>query len=154
MGELFSRFNAGEIIGLISVLAGCTVAITAIVCAHWWKLRQAELDASLKAEMLRQGKSVDEIERLLRATSVPGEPVEEKDCDITDEVFLVRRMGDAGYDGDAIGRLVALYKTAPPDSLQREARLMHEMVRQGQEIDQIEEVIRDARPTFPAPLAR
>jgi hypothetical protein len=49
----------------------------AIICAlvvpwlayYWWKIRQAELDASLKQEMLQRGMSAEEIQTVLTASS-------------------------------------------------------------------------------------
>ena len=36
---------------------------------YWWKIRQAELDASLKQEMLQRGMSAEEIQTVLTASS-------------------------------------------------------------------------------------
>ena len=39
------------------------------VAYYWWKIRQSELDASLKQEMLQRGMSAEEIQLVLTASS-------------------------------------------------------------------------------------
>lgn len=52
---------------IIGVVGLTLVAVAEIVAKAWRKARVAELDASLKAEMIRQGRSAEEIERILKA---------------------------------------------------------------------------------------
>ena len=61
-------------IGLAGVVAGPLVAIVAIVCAAWAKVRRAEskahiaeVEAALKQQMIERGMSADEIERVMAA---------------------------------------------------------------------------------------
>jgi hypothetical protein len=69
--EEFLRTPGAITVGVVGVFVcidliavGCTVAV------QWRKARQAELEASLKAEMLQQGKSADEIVKVLGATAM------------------------------------------------------------------------------------
>jgi hypothetical protein len=57
--------------GFLTIGAVClaVAAVADTVAKSWRKARVAELDASLKAEMIKQGRSSDEIERILRAGS-------------------------------------------------------------------------------------
>jgi hypothetical protein len=54
-------------IPLLGIVVGGLIAATALLSSAWRKVRQAEFDASLKSQMLEQGKSVEEIERVLAA---------------------------------------------------------------------------------------
>lgn len=61
---------------LIPVVLAFMVPITAIVfgtlTSYWRRSRQAELDASLKQQMLERGMSADEIVQVLEAKSGPS----------------------------------------------------------------------------------
>jgi len=58
---------------LIVIVLGCLIPISAIVLGtlttYLQKSRQAELDASLKHDMLQRGMSADDIVRVLEANS-------------------------------------------------------------------------------------
>ncbi|MBN1489812.1 MAG: hypothetical protein JXA69_07835 [Phycisphaerae bacterium] len=62
---------------VIVFLVPIVIAVTAILAGTWWKVRQHELETALKQDMLNRGMSVDEIERVMRATR--GKPDEPKD---------------------------------------------------------------------------
>jgi hypothetical protein len=62
--------NVFSLWGMIIVVAVTSMLGTAIavVAKQWRKAREAECEAALKAEMIKQGRSVEEIERVLRAS--------------------------------------------------------------------------------------
>jgi hypothetical protein len=47
---------------------------------HWLKAKRAAMDADLKMKMLEMGMSADEIERVLKAESNPGESSGARSC--------------------------------------------------------------------------
>ena len=51
---------------LIFIMAG-VVAVSAIVLAHWSRVREVEAASRLKQKMIDRGFSADEIERVLNA---------------------------------------------------------------------------------------
>jgi hypothetical protein len=69
MTEVLSKFNAGEIIGLVAVGGGLLIpilcGITAIVTDYLYKNRQL----ALKHDMLNRGMSADEICTVIEAGS-------------------------------------------------------------------------------------
>ena len=61
---------------VIPVVLGLMIPLTGIVFGtltnYWRRSRQAELDASLKQQMLERGMSADEIVQVLEAKSQPS----------------------------------------------------------------------------------
>jgi hypothetical protein len=70
---VFSIWGAVVVISLGTALS----SVVAVVAKQWRKAREAELEASLKAEMIKQGRSGQEIEQILRATGRPATSSEE-----------------------------------------------------------------------------
>jgi hypothetical protein len=69
MHDVFSRFNPGEMIGLVAVL-GCVVCgLVAIMMGVGFAMRKQELLAGLKKSMLDRGMSADEIKMVIDAGS-------------------------------------------------------------------------------------
>ena len=79
MTEILSKFDAGEIIGLVAVggglLCGILCGTTAIVMEHLCKLRQL----ALKQDMISRGLSVEEIQSVMDAGTGKGRKKLEKD---------------------------------------------------------------------------
>jgi hypothetical protein len=67
MPELLSRFNAGEMIGLVAVSGGLLCGLVAIFMGIWHEHRKTEINAALKQEMLNRGMSADDIRTVLEA---------------------------------------------------------------------------------------
>ena len=67
MPELLSRFDPGEMIGLVAVSGGLLCGLVAIVMGIWHEHRKTEINAALKQEMLNRGMSADEIRTVLDA---------------------------------------------------------------------------------------
>jgi hypothetical protein len=53
------------IIGIVCSTLATTIGV---VAKQWRKAHEAEMEASLKVELIKQGRSVEEIERVLKAT--------------------------------------------------------------------------------------
>jgi hypothetical protein len=54
---------------IIAIVCSTLGAAIATIAKEWRKAREAELEASLKAELISQGRSPEEIERVLKASS-------------------------------------------------------------------------------------
>ncbi len=74
MQDWLSNQSAGQMIGLVAVISGPLIAVTAIVAASWTRFRRAELrarlleaEAALKQQMIERGMSADEIVQVLEA---------------------------------------------------------------------------------------
>jgi hypothetical protein len=69
MTELLSRFAPGEFIGLVAVTGGLLCGLMGIVMGIWYQVRQVEIAAALKRDMLDRGMSPDEIKTVVEAGS-------------------------------------------------------------------------------------
>ena len=68
MIETVSQWDPSKLIPLVAIVTGALIAITAIISGQWRRIRQAEIDAALKQEMLNRGMPAEEIERVVRAS--------------------------------------------------------------------------------------
>ena len=69
MIELLSKFQPGELIGLIAVLGGLICGVVAIVMGVGLAIRKTELEAGLKKSMVERGMSAEEIRMVVDAGS-------------------------------------------------------------------------------------
>jgi hypothetical protein len=73
MNEVLSKFDAGELIGLVAVAGGLLIGllcgVTAIIADSWQKVRRSEMAAALKQDMLNRGLSAADIQTVLQADS-------------------------------------------------------------------------------------
>jgi hypothetical protein len=69
--EWFSEFNEFHV-GAVAIIAGVMYAIISSVLKHLHKVRKAELEATLKDEMIRRGMSANDIAQVLKASSTSG----------------------------------------------------------------------------------
>jgi hypothetical protein len=69
MTELLSKFDGGELIGLVAVVGGLLCGLSAIVMGIWLEGRRAEIAAALKQDMLNRGMTADEIRTVIEAGS-------------------------------------------------------------------------------------
>ena len=52
--------------------------IAGIIAKQWRKTREVQIEAHLKAELIKQNRSAEEIERILQVTSRGLQPAEEE----------------------------------------------------------------------------
>src|ERR1051326_1096741 len=62
---------------IVGIVCASLASIIGVVAKQWRKARVAEVEASLKAEMIKQGRSAEEIEQILKASGQPAAPVGE-----------------------------------------------------------------------------
>jgi hypothetical protein len=98
------------VLGLTAVL----IAVPATLAHQWRMLRVAQAHILLKREMVQRGMSAGEIERVIRATSVPELVQQGLSVKAIERLLRANGPSEAG-DGDLIaaGRYPA--KGAPPD---------------------------------------
>src|SRR5262249_60569283 len=99
------------LIPVAAILGGVLIALVAMVLYHFRSLRQAELDATLKQDMINRGLSVADIERVLWASSARGQPEKELPDPISDnEYYLVEKLVDEGKSAEEIERIIRAFR--------------------------------------------
>ncbi len=63
---------------IIAIVCGALTSIVSVIAKQWRKSREALWEASLKEKLIDQGRSADEIERVLRASGRSTAGVEEE----------------------------------------------------------------------------
>jgi hypothetical protein len=155
MWELFMK-NPEALIPITLFGGGALVGIVAILAHQWRAVRRTELEVALKQDMLRRGLSVEEIERVLRASERPPEEAAKADPVSDNAYALTEKMIEEGRSGEEIERLVKLLQASGGTVSDNEYALIEKMLDEGKPIDQIERVVRAFRvppPAAPAPPA-
>jgi hypothetical protein len=67
MEDFLAKFSPGELIGFVAVVGWFLCGMLAIVMVFWNKVRNAEIAAALKSDMLQRGMSAHEIQTVLEA---------------------------------------------------------------------------------------
>jgi hypothetical protein len=69
MSEILSKLNGDDLIGLLLIVECLVFGIAVVIAICWYKLRNAEIAARLKQDMLDRGMSAEEIKTVLEAGS-------------------------------------------------------------------------------------
>ena len=114
MNEFLSMLNGGQLIGLIAVVLGPIAVIITVIASQWRRVRIAELEATLKQQMLDKGMSAAEIEQVMRSGNDGGEEgkLSSTGNEALDKAALTQRMIDNGYEGEDIERVLRAYQPA------------------------------------------
>jgi hypothetical protein len=115
MWEIFAK-EPGMLVVVVLAVCGTLIAVTAILACQWRAVRESELEGNLKQDMLNRGMAVDDIERLIKATSRPPAPEEKPDLISDNEKELIESLVDEGKSAEEIERIIRAVKTpvAPP----------------------------------------
>jgi hypothetical protein len=77
MESFLSRLHGDEVfvlaIVVVGSLVGLIIALTAVLASNWRRVRQLDVEGALKQDMLQRGLSAEDIERVIRASSVVPE---------------------------------------------------------------------------------
>jgi hypothetical protein len=119
LAELVSGLNGGEFIALVAVAGGLLfvtlTVIVSVIGSHWRRVRLTELESSLKQQMLDKGLSVEDIERVLKASSQPDE-----------NQSALSPVGGPGSDRAALVEHLAEYEFSAED-IERVLRAMQDL---------------------------
>jgi hypothetical protein len=149
MSELLSKFDSGELIGLVAMTGGMALGLilglAGILTYHFRRSRQLEMEAALKQDMLQRGLAAADIERVMRATSpepYQGQvaPFLEANRELTDqeaEAQVAAALVTLGVDPDKIEQAVAAVRGAPRGTKQTVARMVAKMATAGADEDQV-----------------
>src|SRR5215207_9447500 len=93
MFDIVAGWNPGAVIALVAVVGFFALMIVLSVTDGWKKVSLAKLEAHEKREYLQRGLSIDEIERLLRASRGPAkqeQPANEQEFEANLASMLVQ----------------------------------------------------------------
>jgi hypothetical protein len=110
MFENLAAVNPGALIALVAILSGALIALVAVLAGNWAGVRRAEVEASLKQDMLNRGLSAADIERILRASSQSPEPPPQTDPISDNEYYIVEKMLDEEKSVEDIERIIRAFK--------------------------------------------
>jgi hypothetical protein len=109
MYDFFMR-NPEYALPMVAIGCGALIAIIAIVACQWRAVRQLETEGALKQDMLNRGMSVEQIERVLRASSAAA-PQPDKPETITDnEYYALEKLVDEGKSAEEIERIMRAFR--------------------------------------------
>jgi hypothetical protein len=141
MFDMLSTWRAGEVIGLTAVVGFFLWMIAWVVVHYWNSARLAELEAGLKRDFLQRGLSVEEIERLLRASREPasiGKPINDRELDANLASLLVQYEVSA----PTIEQTMRVFQTADPAVKKPVYTAVEEMLESGAAEDQLLTAVR------------
>lgn len=162
MSDFLTRLSGGEVIWLVIILGMTVYYITYTIARQWRLVRQTEIEASLKAEMIKQGKSLEEMAQVLqlsRTTVKDEDDAEEEDAaKQKEEDFLVKtleEMLDQDRSAEEIARVLQAYQPGAdvPFPIQEERKaalkraILKKMIEHERPGDEIERVLQVCQTT-------
>jgi hypothetical protein len=151
MSELLGKLNGGELIGLCAAVGGLLVAAIAVITHQWRRVRVAEIEATLKQQMLDKGMTAADIEQVMMASRRPasssGLVIGEDST--PDQGSLMALMVEGGYEATDIERVIRAFQELPGGSsnLTRDrALVVRKMIEHEHEAGDIERVLRAFQP--------
>jgi hypothetical protein len=159
METLVNRLPSGEIFALLVVLTGLVVgliiAVTAIIVSNWRRVRQLDIEGTLKQDMLQRGMSAEDIERVIRASAIPAETESKRESSesfgdaaasqarlslLSDKQLEAKVAADLaayGMDSDELEKALEALGGADTDTKQAVAQAVAHMTQNGADNDQI-----------------
>jgi hypothetical protein len=133
-------------------------SVAATLAQAWHKVRRADREAALKKEMLQRGLSVEEMERVLRASAKPQEETAAASADDEAIEELVTCLAACESPGHVIEQVLAAVRATEPSLKQAICRAVQALVNssglEGEARDeQILAVVRGLCPPDAPPLA-
>lgn len=69
MSDLLDKLQGGQVLGFVAIVGGIVYLIADTVARSWSRVRRVEAETALKRELLASGRTTDEIERIVKATT-------------------------------------------------------------------------------------
>jgi SOS response regulatory protein OraA/RecX len=108
MGEWLSKLDGGTLVWVAAILGVTVYSIVAALIQAWRRVRSAEMEASLKQQMLDKGLSPEDIERVLRASGKSGGGPASTGAGT--RAAVVETLAENGLSGDDIERVLRAFQ--------------------------------------------
>jgi hypothetical protein len=115
-----AKLEHHEILAVIAIVMGSLIAIVSVIAIQWRCVRVAEMEATLKQQMLDKGMSPADIDQVMNAGKTPSAwqcppaTTTTTGDEAMDRAALVQRMVDNGYEGEDIERVLKAYQVKQP----------------------------------------
>lgn len=116
LGSWIAQLVGKDLIAVLAVGGGILFVMVAVLAKNWRLVRLAELEGSLKQQMLDKGMSAADIEQVLRSSQRPApnwEHAKALDATPADLPALVKLLADGGYSGEDIERILRAVSNDP-----------------------------------------
>jgi hypothetical protein len=155
MSDLLSRLSSADLVGLSTLvllfgggtLIALVLGVLGILMSSRRRLRQLELEMTLKQEMVRKGMSAEDIERVMRAgpggpqTAAGAPPAAEPPVNELAQheldARLAAHLAGAGMEGAQLQEAVAAVAAAPLDTKRSVYQAVVAMVEEGVDPEQM-----------------
>jgi len=134
--DVFYRFSPDDFLGLIAIVGTALVFLICFVAYQWRRVRVAEMEATLKQDMIQKGMAAEEIQKILRAGEKPTKPMD------TSSAGLAAHMAAYSYDADDIQRVLKAIGDRGRSLTPEEMRSVRKMVTDWADGSAIEAAIR------------
>ncbi len=112
MSELFLK-HPQALVPTVAIVCTALVVLGSVIVTQWRKVRQLDTEAALKQDMLNRGMSVEDVERVLRASSEAPAPTSTGPVS-DNEYYLIEKLIDEGKSADEIERVIRAFRAGEP----------------------------------------
>jgi hypothetical protein len=107
MLEFFSTWHPGLVLALVAVVGFFLTTTVWVIAGHWSSVRRAEIAADLKRDLIQQGQTIEQIERLLAGPAAGAEAqANEKEL----EAYLASLMVQAEVSEETLEEVLRIYQ--------------------------------------------
>src|SRR5262245_40542347 len=137
MEEFLRQFPPWAILAIAGIVAGTWIVLDVITA--WRQVREKQAFAALAEELLRQGRPVEEVERLLQVTSDPERPLQDDEQAL---VELAEQLTCQGVSAPALSEIMATARAADSTTRHAVSRAVAAMSEHGPTEEQVLAVVR------------
>jgi hypothetical protein len=106
MSDFFAHWNSESILGLVSIVGGLLTIVICVGLISWCVVRRAQIAADLKRDLLQQGLSIEQVERLMQGPPEAEKPYYEKHL----EGSLASLLTQAEVPGPVMVEVLRIYQ--------------------------------------------
>jgi hypothetical protein len=148
MLEFFKSWNPGAVTALVAVASFFLTIIIAVLSANWRRVRETEITADLKRELIQKGYSVEQVAQLVAVPLVAAyETGNEKELEGQLALLLVQHVPT----GKTLEEILRIYQATDAATKKAVYDSVQEMLEAGGTEEQVLAVMRVLCPPKSAP---
>jgi hypothetical protein len=106
MLDVFANWSPEEIMGFVAIVGGLLAIVSCVGLISWCVLRNAQIAADLKRDLVQRGLPVDQIERLIQGPREDEKPYYEKQL----EGSLASLLAQSEVPGPLMTEVLRIYQ--------------------------------------------